>query len=193
MKTSRIQRIRSNQQIHNHSTVKQIHRPQIRDTEVAPPAAGKVADRLRECFESFQLKYDVDAGSPWWRKLFFWYVYLPFVRFAYFTVGIVPLDHVNEQGQLGWLERQTIWSEKWRAEKDAARYPFGGVQRLPFDIEEQEETCAPQCEFPNSSAKHRYERRANRTVPVAESALERLERKLLETDPVVNRYRAKSA
>ena len=149
--------------------------------------------KLTECFESFQRKYDIDEDSPWWKKLFFWYVYMPFARFAFFRMRIVPMDHVNEKGQLGWLERGTVWSEEWAALQDAGRYPFGGVERLRFDTPEDAGTCAPRSQFPNSSAKDRYDRNAHRTVPVKETSLERLSRKLRETDPVVDRYRIKSA
>lgn len=159
------------------------------------------AAKLKECHESFQLKYDIDRSAPWWKKLYFWCVYLPFARFSFFTVGIVPMDHVRcrrcqtaigEGVQLGWLERQSVWSEQWRALQDAERYPFGGVQRLPFNITEQEETCAPASQFPNSTASEKYERLDAETVPIDQTKLARLSRKLLETDPVVNRYRPKS-
>lgn len=191
----RIQKIQSNQNSRtnpNRWTVRAIRRQAIPATEVAPAKAGRVeAVKLKECFESFQLKYDVDKDSPWWKKAFFWYVYMPFARFSYFKVGIVPMDHVNDKGELGWLERQTVWSERWQALQDAERYPFGGVERLPFNALEQDCTCPPLSEFPNSKARERYERSANKTVSVTESSLERLDRKLTETDPLVSRYRAK--
>lgn len=196
--------MRSSQSLtrHSHLTVNQIRPQQIRDTAAAPAAEGKAAVKLKECFESFQLKYDIDRDAPWWKKLFFWFVYMPFARFAYLKMRIVPMDHlrcayclgpVKEDSRFGWLERQTVWSERWQARQDAERYPFGGVERLPFNAQEDECTCAPQSEFPNSKARERYERSANKTVPVTESSLERLDRKLTETDPLVNRFRTKSA
>jgi hypothetical protein len=193
MSTShRIQKIRNQSQaIPNRSTVKAIHRQRIPESG-AVPAKAPEAVSLKECFESFQRKYDVDSNSPWWKKLFFWAIYMPFARFAYFKMRIVPMDHVNEKGQLGWIERQAVWSEQWQAEQDAERYPFGGVERLSFNASEDSCTCAPRSQFPNSRAKKRYERRAHKTVAVTESSMERLSRKLLETDPVVARYRTKS-
>lgn len=174
---------------------------QIPATEVGRRVEEKVAaGEIKECFESFQLKYDIDRSSPWWKKLYFWCLYLPFARFSFFKVGIVPMDHVRcvhcrtaaqENRQLGWLERQTVWAEEWEALRDAERYPFGGVQRLPFNIKEKEETCSPLSQFPNSKVRERYERYANKSVSVPESSLERLSRKLTETDPLVNRFRTK--
>lgn len=149
-----------------------------------------MAANLKECFESFQWKYDIDRGSPWWRKIFFWLVYLPFVRFAYFKMKIVPPDHVDERGRLGWLERQGVWSEEWRALQDAEKYPFGGVERLSFNRAERAETCNPRSRFPNSEASERYERLDGDKV---QQSLDRLSQKLTETDPIVNRYRARSA
>lgn len=180
--------------VRNLSTAKAILRQQIRESVVAP-AAGETVEgvRLKECFESFQRKYDVDAESPWWKRLFFWHVYMPFVRFAFFRMRIVPMDHVNEKGELGWLERQAVWSERWRALQDAERYPFGGVERLSFNSAEEACTCAPRSQFPNSTARERYEECDAETIPIEQSALARLSRKVTETDAVVNRYRPKSA
>lgn len=160
---------------------------------MVPAKAPKVVIKPKECFESFQRKYDIDASAPWWKRAFFWYVYMPFVRFAFFKMRIVPMDHQDERGQLSWLERQGVWSEEWRAQLDATRYPFGGVERLAFNESEENCTCAPRSQFPNSSAKKGYERNAHKTISVKESSLERLSRKLLETDSVVDRYRTKSA
>lgn len=173
-------------------TEKPIRRHRIQDTEAAQAANGDAVN-LKECFESFQRKYDIDQSAPWWKKLFFWYVYMPFARFAFFKMRIVPMDHVDRNGRLGWIERQSVWSERWQALQDAERYPFGGVERLPFNAPEESCTCAPLSEFPNSKARERYERSANGTISVKESSLERLSRKLAETDPVVHRYRTKSA
>jgi hypothetical protein len=180
---------------HNRSTAKPNH-PHL--TQASAPALAKAtkvveAADLKDCFESFQRKYDIDSNSPWWKRLFFWYVYMPFVRFAFFNMRIVPMDHVNENGELGWLERQAVWSERWRALQDAERYPFGGVERLSFNLAEDACTCAPRSEFPNSTVRKKYEGLDRETVEVRQSALERLDKKLAETDPVVNRYRPKSA
>lgn len=190
----RMTKMRSSQSLTSQvrSTVKRNHRPLIPESEAAP-AADLEAVKLKECFESFQRKYDIDRSSPWWKKLFFWLVYMPFVRFAFFKLRIVPMDHIDESGRLGWIERQGVWAERWQAEQDAERYPFGGVERLSFNAAEDDCTCAPRSLFPNSTARERYERSANKTVSVKESSLERLSRKITETDPVVNRHRTKPA
>lgn len=190
----RVTKMRISQSLTRQSrlTVNQIRPQQIPESEAAPVAVPE-AVKLKECFESFQRKYEIDRSSPWWKKLFFWLVYMPFVRFAFFKLRIVPMDHVDESGRLGWIERQGVWAERWQAEQDAERYPFGGVERLSFNAAEDDCTCAPRSLFPNSTVRERYERGANRTVPVTESSLERLSRKLTETDPIVNRYRTKSA
>lgn len=189
----RVQKMRHQPQAYSRSTVKPT-RP------LRTPVLGVVREeaemaeavKLKECFESFQRKYDIDRDSPWWKRLFFWFVYMPFVRFSFFKMGIVAMDHVDREGRLGWLERQGVWSEEWRALQDAERYPFGGVERLAFNSAEDACTCAPRSQFPNSTASTKYERLDAETVPIEQSKLERLSRKLLETDPVVHRYRPKS-
>ena len=192
--SQRIHKIR-HPQSRSLSTAKPIRHPQTLASGVVPAKVDQVeAARLKNVYKVFQRKYDIDRDSPWWKRLFFWFVYMPFARFAFFKLKIVPMDHVNEHGQLGWTEDQGTWSEEWRALQDAERYPFGGVERLAFNSAEDACTCAPRSQFPNSKARGEYEKLDRETVPIAQSSLERLEKKLTETDAVVHWWhRANSA
>lgn len=136
--------------------------------------SGVAPARLRSTvYEAFQRKYDIDGNSPVWKRLFFRYVYLPFNRFCFFRLHLIPADHVRN-GELGWLERQGVFSEQWRAEQEAAKYRFGGVEPLSFDVGEDDCTCSPRSLFPNSVARRKYERNSQQTVRVDVGAMQRL-------------------
>lgn len=188
--THRIQKMRHpNQLSRNRSTVKAIHRLQIRGSEAAPAKAGQVAD-LSTVFEAFQRKYNLDAGTPLWKRVFFRWIYLPFNRFCFFKLRLIPPDHVvcrrcgddkGRNGTLGWLERQGVFSQKWRAEQEAEKYAFGGVEPLAFDTGEQDCTCQPRSIFPNSTARWKYERGSQQTVSVEVGAMQRLKNVLMDS------------
>lgn len=176
--THRIQKMRHpNQRTHNQQTERLSHHLQSQ-------ASGVVPARLpSKVFEAFQRKYNVDAGSPLWKRLFFHWVYLPFNRFSFFKLGLIPPDHLvcghcgsakDRGGRLGWLERQGVFSNQWRAEQEAEKYAFGGVEPLAFDTGEQDCTCKPRSIFPNSVARRRYEKNSHATVGVDVTALQKL-------------------
>lgn len=167
----------------NHATGNLTRRPQIQVSGVVPAAAGEKVERPSSVFETFQLKYNLDLGSPLWRRLFHRWVYLPFNRFCFLKLNLIPPDHLvcgncgsvkSKTGKLGWLERQGVFSQQWRAEQEAARYPFGGVEPLAFDTGEQDWTCNPRSIFPNSVARKRYEKNSHATVGVDVTALQKL-------------------
>lgn len=147
-------------------------------------AAGSAAAPVKlpsTVFEAFQRKYDVDANSPAWKRLFFRYVYLPFNRFCFFKLHLIPPDHLRN-GELGWLERQGVFSERWRAEQEAEKYPFGGVEPLAFDTGEDDCTCAPRSIFPNSTARKRYQKHSHQEVGVEVTAMQRLKNALAQSE-----------
>lgn len=150
-------------------------------TTTAQESGAVPAKLLSVVYEAFQRKYDIDANSPLWKRLFFHRVYLPFNRFCFFRLNLIPPDHLRN-GELGWLERQGVFSKKWQAEQEAAKYPFGGVEPLTFDTGESNSTCAPRSLFPNSSARRRYERHSQQTVNVDVTALRRLENVLAQSE-----------
>lgn len=179
----RMQKIRSGQSLthQNHSTVKQIHRHLTPALAAGPVEAGE--ERPSTVFEAFQRKYNLDAGAPPWKRLFFDWIYLPFNRFCFFKLNLIPPDHLEcghcgrakgKDGRLGWVEQQGAFSQQWRAEQEAAKYPFGGVEPVTFDTGEQDCTCKPRSIFPNSKARKRYEKNSHATVGVEVTALQKL-------------------
>jgi len=177
----RVQRIRSHSQARSLLTV------------IPIPESAVVPVRLPSTvYEPFQRKYNVDARSPLWKRLFFRYVFLPFNRFCFFRLGLITPDHLlcghcgkvtNERkGTLGWMERQGIFSDQWRAEQEAAKYPFGGVEPLAFNTGEEDCTCRPRSLFPNSAARARYQKHSYATVGVEVTALQRLANVLAQSE-----------
>lgn len=170
----------------SHATEITSHRQQIQGSGVVP------AKLPSEVFETFQRKYDLDEGSPLWKRLFHRYVFLPFNWFCFFNLNLIIPDHLlcehcgritrTGKGRLGWLERQGVFSQQWRAEQEAAKYPFGGVEPLAFDTGEQDCTCKPRSIFPNSVARRRYEKNSHATVGVDVTALQKLANTLALSD-----------
>lgn len=132
-------------------------------------------------YEAFQRKYDIDKHSPRWKRFFFRYVYLPFNRFCFFRLRLIPPDHLSN-GELGWLERQGVFSERWRAEQEAEKYPFGGVEPITFDTGESDCTCAPRSIFPNSVARKKYQKHSREEVGVSAAAMQRLKNALAHSE-----------
>lgn len=183
--TSRITKIQNNRS-RSPQTAKAIHRQQIQGSAAAPAKVG-IPNTV---FEAFQRKYNLDAGSPLWKRWFFRWVYLPFNRFCFFKLRLIPPDHVvcgrcgddkGKNGTLGWLERQGVFTQKWRAEQEAEKYAFGGVEPLAFETGEQDCTCQPRSIFPNSTARRKYERGSQQTVSVEVGAMQRLRNVLTDS------------
>lgn len=150
--------------------------------ETSGAGSGVVPPKPRSLvYEAFQRKYDIDENSPRWKKLFFRYVFLPFNRFCFFRLQLISPDHTRN-GELGWLERQGVFSEQWRAEQEAAKYRFGGVEPLAFDTGEDDCTCSPRSLFPNSSARRKYEKKSQQVVRVEVGAMQRLKNTLALSD-----------
>lgn len=150
------------------------------ESETLPERSHKIV----KCFQTFQWKYDVDAHSPWWKKLFFRHVYLPFVRFAWDKMGIVLpeariLPNANlPNGALLVKDWQGCFSEQWQAEQEASKHLHGGYTEVAFNWSEQSATTEPRSVCPASPVDRK---RRHRTVPTEAAALEMLQETLVRT------------
>lgn len=165
-------------------TLQATHLPQvIQESQTLPERSPRIV----KCFQTFQWKYDIDAHSPWWKKLFFRLIYLPFVRFAWHKLGIVlpeaiVLPNANlPDGALLVKDWQGCFSQKWRAEQEAAKHLHGGYTEVAF---EWSETAATVTDARSVCTASNIDRKRNDKRNWAfEAALERLQDILVQTRP----------
>lgn len=63
-------------------------------------------------FKVSEWKWGVDAGSPWWRQLFFKWIFLPFMDFSFGVVGIpTPKECEVTSDERGRVTRRYSWFE----------------------------------------------------------------------------------
>ena len=127
-----------------------------------------------ELFRVFQWKYKPDSCKPWWKRWYFHWVYLPFARFSYFKMDVVPFERLEPDGSLSWKEDEGYFYDRWRAEQEAAKYPFGGYNPVAVNATEQDTSCKPRCQFPQSKARGVYVRRGKRSIELEVTPVERL-------------------
>lgn len=123
---------------------------------------------------SCQRKYaeDITAQTaPWWRRLFFSRVYLPFTQFCVFKLEIYPPSGQDKNGDIFWIEDQGVYLDEWKANQDAAKYPFGIAIDLPFDSSLPAKTVRTRQLMPNSPAREKYNQNGPRTVEIEEHDL----------------------
>jgi hypothetical protein len=66
-----------------------------------------------------QRKYNIDSRSPWWKRAFFRWIYLPFNRFAFIHLNIPALDEVEINGKkltFCWYEDEGIFEDEHAAD-----------------------------------------------------------------------------
>lgn len=146
--------------------------------------------RLDRIYRVFQWKYNIDADQPWWRRWYFHLVWLPFARFSYLRMRMVPFERLQPDGSLSWKEDQGYYTEEWQAVQCAARYPYGGYNEVAVNASENTATCKPRVRFPNSSARGEYVKHGKRLVEMDLAPVERLQQVLQESQAVVDSFRA---
>ena len=73
------------------------------EPQIDPPA---------KVFKVSEWKWGVDSGSPWWRRLFFKYAFLPFIDFSFGVVGIpTPKECEVTADDQGRVSRRYSWFE----------------------------------------------------------------------------------
>lgn len=131
-----------------------------------------------DCRLTCQRKYAEDImahTAPWWKELFFRWVYFPFTRWCVFRLEIFPPSGKDKNGDVFWIEDQGVFLDKWKAEQDAAKYPYGLSTKLPFDSSLSANTVLTEQDFPNSPAREKYKRNTRHTIDVEEQDLRLLD------------------
>lgn len=144
---------------------------------------------LDRVYRVFQWKYRVDDCEPWWRRWYFHLVWLPFARFSYLKVRMVPFERLEPDGSLSWKEDQGYFTEEWQAAQVAARYTYGGYNEVCVNASENTGTCKPRVRFPNSRARGAYVKHGKRLVEMDVAPVERLQQVLVETQSIVDNFR----
>ena len=140
-------------------------------------------------FRAFQWKYKPDSSKPWWKRAYFHWIYLPFARFSYFRMDVVPFERLEPDGSLSWKEDEGYFWDEWRAVQEAAKYPFGGYNEVAVEATEGADSCKPRCQFPQSKARGAYAKHGKRQVEVDVAPVERLQQVLHETQVIVDKFR----
>lgn len=144
---------------------------------------------LNRIYRVFQWKYRADSSEPWWRRWYFHWVWLPFARFSYLKMRMVPFERLEPDGSLSWKEDQGYFTEEWQAAQVASKYAYGGYNEVAVNASEYSETCKPRCRFPESSARGSYIKHGKRLVEMEVGPVERLQQVLHETQALVDNFR----
>lgn len=124
------------------------------------------ANPSKDVFKVSQWKWEPDAGEPWWRRVFFHYVYLPFQNFSFGVMKVPNVKEVivesDEQGNVRrtfrWFEDEGTFEDEERA--DAAclgehwgykKQPFNRL--MPSDSAQYQGTVFPRKKNPRRWAK----------------------------------------
>jgi hypothetical protein len=150
---------------------------------LAPP------DDPLNVYPAFQWKYNVDENSPWWRKLFFRYVWLPFARFSYCKMKIVPFQRLEPDGSLSWKEHQGVFVREEDAQREAAKYAYGGYSRVYFNAPEMGKTITGRSSYPSSTANVEYEREAAKEE---KAETDKFKEVLREAQIAIDRFRSRA-
>lgn len=99
------------------------------------------------CFKVAQWKWNIDAGSPRWKQLFFNWVFLPFLSFSY-KLGIpTPTERIIESDEHGntrvihrWFEDEGIFEHEDQADAGCLDEHWGYTE-LPYGRLYNPESC----------------------------------------------------
>lgn len=89
----------------------------------------------REVWPVRARKYGIDDRSPWYRKWYFRFVYLPFLRFSFKYMKIPATKEVTVEGKkvtFSWWEDQGIFETREQAEA-ACLGPMWSYKKLPLN------------------------------------------------------------
>lgn len=166
--------------------------PRRQETPI-PAKLWDPANKPRWVYIVLQVKRALDEAEPLWKQVFFTQVYLRFVRFCFFVLGVPPA-RFDENGQPVWVELRGGLLDHWRAEQAAER-PQHSFQKVPLDSLLSEATSCRSEEqvFPLSNARKQYENNGHPTVEFKQSDVNRLDEKIAATDSLVTRVRELTA
>ncbi|HTG95790.1 MAG TPA: hypothetical protein VL866_24530 [Pyrinomonadaceae bacterium] len=122
-------------------------------------------EQPRDVYKVSQWKWNLDGSAPRWRKLFFNWIFLPFLNFS-FSLGIpTPKEAVIESDENGntrktyrWFEDEGIFEDADQADAGClaehwgyCRLPLGRL--MPPDSAQYSGTIFPRKKNPNRWAK----------------------------------------
>lgn len=121
-----------------------------------------------EVYRVEQIKYGLDAGSPWWRRVFFRVVFMPVNRLAR-KLGIPALGAFDAEGRYSWVEDQGTYTEREEA-RNACQGEFWRVRASPLNASLPAASCEFACaEYPKGMKRFRHGRTLALTLkPAAE-------------------------
>lgn len=157
------------------------------------PERNPDSPKIVKCFQTFQWKYDIDAHSPLWKRLFHKHIYLRFVRWCWDYLGlvlpeaIIPPNANLPNGALLVKEWQGAFSERWMAEQEASRHLHGGYTEVNFNWSEIAATTEPRSICPASPGGQRLRDKRNWDEL---AALERLQETLVRTRPQMEAFKS---
>lgn len=99
-----------------------IRHPQTQETVPAP--AGSILPKRH--WHVAQLKRD-EANWPEWKRLVFWWLYIPLFRFFHKHLRFNTPVQRNADGSYSWVEHQGCYLTEAEAQADAAKYEGGYV------------------------------------------------------------------
>jgi hypothetical protein len=141
----------------------------------------------------FLWKDQLDVGTHWLKKLFFWLVYRPFCQFCRFHLGL-PTFNAEEcchcKKRLLWTEHQGTTDEEWQA-LQACKNPNWGYHELPHNVMLSEATVVKECtnhNYPLSDASPRYKHNGKPTVAFPQVDVLQLAKKLAATEGLVEKF-----
>lgn len=111
-------------------------------------------------------KYGLDACSPWWEKLFFRAVYLPFVCFSFKWLHIPAQGTYHKDGSFSWVENIGVATSEEIA-REMCQGEFYEVRPIPLNgclPEESIQYKSPV--YPRAKSPGKYARRAFRLEAV---------------------------
>ena len=116
-------------------------------------------------------KYGLDANTPWWERVFFRVVYLPFVRLSFRWLHIPAQGTLHEDGSFSWVEHIGIAADMKTAQ-EMCKGEFYVVHALPLNSGLPEDSLQYKGHvYPKSVVPDRYRRR---TFPLTAQPLAHL-------------------
>lgn len=175
---TRLQRIR----IHQKAT-----KGQNRERSTPPARTPNMDDEPVELFHVGVRKYGLDESSPWWRKLFFRAIFLPFNRFAFKRMKIPAMDKLEPDNSFSWFEHIGVFTERELADS-ACKGEFWQVTPLLVNASLPTESCQRSCHtFPKSAYPDRHNRRVFPLVVEPLGSIDAMGRAVTQLEQVLDK------
>lgn len=105
-----------------------------------PKRAAEALDRI---WPVFLWKWELDKGTKWYRRFFFWYIYRPFIHFAWKVFKVPAANGIEVDGnkyRVVWFENMGFFSSEDQADI-ACTTEWHGYKDVPLDRRFPDESC----------------------------------------------------